>query len=349
LIILLRLASLFAILLMGTSLAAMTVDIPAAGLELIEVGDEWSFFRGTKAPSDPPDAWKEVDSDDSGWESGPSGFGYGDNDDATLLNDMEGSYVSVYIRKELIVLSPPDGGVLQLVIDYDDGFIAYLNGGLAASRHMPDEPPTFETEATNHEAGTPETISLGEASDLLRDGKNVLAIEGHNHGKDSSDFSLTLSLRIATDIVKDGETWIVGTGTITVSGAAPVPQTTSVTVNETTANLNPADGTWEGEITLSPGVNLVYAEALDADGAAVDTGTTQIVYIPPERRLGNRPDGPRLEVRDRRSSFRRKFSDAKVGCENWQGVSCSDQHRSAELGGNSDHPPGRRTPRGVAG
>ena len=63
---------------------------------LIEEGDEWRFFKGTE---EPPSVWNVLDFDDSSWETGPSGFGYGDNDDATMLSDMRDNYLSIYTRK----------------------------------------------------------------------------------------------------------------------------------------------------------------------------------------------------------------------------------------------------------
>jgi hypothetical protein len=226
-----------------------------------------------------------MDFDDAEWETGVSGFGYGDDDDATLLEDMEGSYVSVYIRKEFFV-SDASGGVLQLVTDYDDGFIAYLNGDFVASRHMPDEPIDFETLASSHDAGSPETINLGKTSDLLRPGRNVLAIEGHNTSVTSTDFSLIPALRTTTDIVRDAGVWIVGTETVLLTGATSIPQAASVTINGLDAEFNPADGSWQGEIPLSAGLNHVTVEALDAGMTVVDSLSAEILYIPPSRRLG---------------------------------------------------------------
>ena len=278
--------SVLALLTFTSSLLAMTVEIPAAGRTLIEVGEDWRFFRGETPPSDPPDAWKELDFPDSGWELGPSGFGYGDGDDATELTDMEDNYVSVYIRKEFTISSPIPEGALQLIIDYDDGFAAYLNSDFMDSRHMPPGTPDFQTEASSHEAGTPETLSLGKSSGLLREGKNVLAIEGHNAGAGSTDFSLIPSLRIVSDIARDGTAWVVTTETVVVSGTAPIPDTLSVKVNGDEADFDPPDGTWLAEVALSPGHNIVEAQALDAEMSVIDTGTVEIVYIPPDRRLG---------------------------------------------------------------
>ena len=147
------------------------VDEPSA---FISPGDDWRFFRGNLPPSDPPTAWRGPLFDDSSWETGPSGFGYGDNDDATELTEMQNGYLTVYIRKEFQVTEVTET-LLELVIDYDDGFVAYLNGTEIERQHLPAGEPTFETAATSHEAGEPETYTLGPASELLVEGRNVLA------------------------------------------------------------------------------------------------------------------------------------------------------------------------------
>jgi len=63
----------------------------AAPLPIVE-GDVWTYFKGTVEP--PPD-WNTINFDDSSWDSGPTGIGYGDGDDATVLSDMKGNYMSV--------------------------------------------------------------------------------------------------------------------------------------------------------------------------------------------------------------------------------------------------------------
>ena len=158
---------------------SMTYPDRLRGHGLVPAGAVWKFFRGQGPASTPADAWRQVDFDDARWEMGPAGFGFGDNDDATILNDMLGRYATVYIRKEFSVASVTPNAPVELTIDYDDGFIAYLNGKEVARRDMPAGAATYQTLASiSHEAGTPETINLGSAGDLLRVGKNVLAIEG---------------------------------------------------------------------------------------------------------------------------------------------------------------------------
>ena len=209
------LISLLGLLLFHSSACSMTIIAP---------GDTWRFFRGTEPPSVPADAWKEPNFNDSDWETGPSGFGYADSDDATVLNDMRNNYVTVYIRKEFPVslASLDPCAVVELVIDYDDGFIAYLNGGDEIERrHMPDGPATYTTLANSHEAGTPVTLPLGTVGALLNDGNNVLAIEGHNTTYSSTDFSLIPALRVVSDIVLTEDTTWSGTHILEDSVVVP--------------------------------------------------------------------------------------------------------------------------------
>lgn len=260
---------------------SMTIELGLGGLDLIEPGETWTFFRGTEAPSDPPDAWYEVDFNDADWETGESGFGYGDGDDETELDDMQDNYLAVYIRKEFTLDTVPASGQVVLEIDFDDGFIAYLNDDRAEERdHMPLGVATFETQASSHEAGTPERYSLGLASDVLVEGKNVLAIEGHNTSKGSTDFSLIPALRTSPDTARNGETWIVGTQTVTLNGSTDAPAAVSVTIDGASADFNSVDGTWSGEVSLEVGLNTIAVEALDAGAGVVDSGTAEVIYVP---------------------------------------------------------------------
>ncbi len=95
--------------------------LPLSYQTVIEKGAEWKYIVPT---SNQGDSWKNKGFDDSGWNTGMSGFGYGDNDDATILNNI----ISVYIRREFAVANLQDISSLVLSIDFDDGFVAYING-----------------------------------------------------------------------------------------------------------------------------------------------------------------------------------------------------------------------------
>jgi len=267
----------------GTIAQATTIDVDSGSpvSDLVSPGGAWKYFKGTEPPSNPPNAWNTIDFDDSHWQTGPGGFGFGDNDDATILDDMRNNYVSVYIRKEFSVSSPPADEVVRFEIDYDDGFIAYLNGREIARAHMAEGDAGYDTRAAStHEAGSPETFVLGTAGELLNEGVNVLAVQGHNSSASSSDFSLIPALRTASDIIRAGETWIMETDTVTLKGRDISREAASVLVDGTNADLNAFDRTWSIEISLVPGLNGITIKQLDTNANVVKTRTVEIMYIP---------------------------------------------------------------------
>ncbi|MBN2455051.1 MAG: metallophosphoesterase, partial [Sedimentisphaerales bacterium] len=168
---------------------------PEATLPIL-VGDAWKYFGGT---SEPPANWNDLNFDDSSWLQGATGIGYTDGDDATILSDMQNTYISVYARKEFNVPDPNAVYRLLFSMDYDDGFVAYLNGTEIARANVTGNPPDYNTPADDdHEAsggtnGSPvEYFEVDES--LLLSGTNVLAVQGHNKSISSSDFSLIPAL-----------------------------------------------------------------------------------------------------------------------------------------------------------
>ena len=186
----------------GTGLACAAPGgacAPLSGTPLpLYAGEEWRYFKGLV---EPPAAWKTLSFHDASWAHGPSGFGYGDGDDATILDDMQDGYRAVYIRKLFDVPDPQTIGGLALSIDYDDAYVAYLNGvEIARSSNIAGNPPSHTTSASSsHEAGVPEVIPLDPFLSLLLPGPNVLAVQGHNNGIGSADFSLIPELHACDD------------------------------------------------------------------------------------------------------------------------------------------------------
>ena len=106
----------------------LAASLPARDV-LVDLGSSWSFFRGRTPPSDPdPTAWRNPGFSDAAWERGDTGIGYGDDDDATVLEDMQNGYLTLYARKTFDVADPARISLLLLTIDFDDGFVCYING-----------------------------------------------------------------------------------------------------------------------------------------------------------------------------------------------------------------------------
>ncbi|WP_258103274.1 CotH kinase family protein [Marinoscillum sp. MHG1-6] len=139
----------------------------------------------------PASNWREVSYDDSAWSLGIGGFGYGDGDDSTELNNI----LSVFLRKEFTVIDKNEIEKLILHIDYDDAFVAFINGAeIARSPGLNDQYPASGTLSTSqHEAlmptgGSPEAFSIDPAN-LIISGTNVITVQVHNVDPTSSDLS----------------------------------------------------------------------------------------------------------------------------------------------------------------
>lgn len=174
---------------------------------VIDRGDQWRYRLGT---SEPPSNWRSIGFDDSGWYQGASGFGYGDNDDVTIVP----ATISLYVRKTFTVTDKTKISKALLHIDYDDAFVAYLNDveiaraniGTVGDQPAFNQPAITYREAQMYQGGEPDLFVLTDARSLFRDGKNVLAIQLHNSGTGSSDLSLIPFLSIGFTTPLSGST-----------------------------------------------------------------------------------------------------------------------------------------------
>jgi len=159
---------------------------PSQGNYIIKKNASWHYLAGAT----PPENWASANFDISTWKIGKAGFGYGDNDDTTVL-DMQKKFSSVYIRRSFKLDQPNDAHKLWLSISYDDAFILYLNGKEALRRGVEKGRGAKAKRITSHEAdGKFEFFDLKKYAGMLHKGNNVIAIEGHNVSLQSTDFTL---------------------------------------------------------------------------------------------------------------------------------------------------------------
>jgi len=163
--------------------------------------DHWETIISTGmtcrylVPSSPVDAsWADPGFDDSGWTFSTGGVGYGDNDDNTIISQA----ISVYCRYDFTLSSTDIISDLILDMDFDDGFVAYLNGTELARYNMGeigsattwDQASDGLHEASLYQGLTPDRYMLEQTVlDLLIAGSNTLALEVHNESTSSSDLS----------------------------------------------------------------------------------------------------------------------------------------------------------------
>ncbi len=153
---------------------------------LIADNETWSYFKGTQAS---PANWTSAAFSDAGWLTGKTGIGYGDSDDATVLDDMQNAYRTIFCRKKFAVADPAAIEKLMLAITYDDGFYAHLNGGTeVTSRNVTGK--GFDTDAGPAIEPTYEEIDItAQKGKLVAGSENLLAVQVHNSGIGSSDLS----------------------------------------------------------------------------------------------------------------------------------------------------------------
>ncbi|MFM2228721.1 MAG: hypothetical protein RL664_2064 [Bacteroidota bacterium] len=72
-----------------------------------------------------PSEWISPSFDDSAWSVGNGGFGFGDGDDGT---NIPTGNISVYHRIHFIINDWNEISKFILNMDYDDSYVAYLNG-----------------------------------------------------------------------------------------------------------------------------------------------------------------------------------------------------------------------------
>ena len=157
--------------------------------------------------------WAAPAFNDASWLSGRGGVGY----ETTSTNyapyisfDVQAEMYNnpltpgIYIRAPFTIAEDvPSYDSLSLQIQYDDGFVAYLNGvPVAASSNVPASPSWNAQTTTDHPDNLAEqfaSFDLTTHLDLLQTGENVLAIHGMNNGSSSSDFLISPRLIAATN------------------------------------------------------------------------------------------------------------------------------------------------------
>jgi tetratricopeptide (TPR) repeat protein len=135
---------------------------------LVAEGARWRYL--VAAPEAAPLGWTAPSFRDEAWNEGPSGFGYGGGDDATVLEPRRSD--AVHIRHRFVVEEPHRYRRLLLSLRVDGAYAAWLNGrevarGVAdAGRWMRRKPHVFIEHALDPR--------------LLQKGENLLALSARD-------------------------------------------------------------------------------------------------------------------------------------------------------------------------
>ena len=231
---------------------------------LVNQGDTFKYLIPTSEPSS---NWKSLGFNDVSWLEGSSGFGYNDGDDATIIPN---GTQSIYLRKTFTVTDVNTIASLILDMDYDDGFVAYINGSEIARANINGVPPNYNSgtiqdhEAQMYAGGAPERFMINNFNSILNTGENILTIQAHNISSNSSDFTLIPFLSAVFS-------------TPTSSGIAP-PAILGLTTNNLHTNFKISSNSETVSLTNATGtiVDQIITENLPPNtsiGVSIDSGT----------------------------------------------------------------------------
>ena len=263
-------------------------------IPIINFGANWSYFPG---PIEIPSNWNTTDFDDSDWFVGPTGIGYGDDDDITVIDPV----ISLYLRKTFQIENVNEIAHGLLHMDYDDGFVAYLNGvevvrenmGEAGTEVLPSDFAATNVEANIYRGLKPEKFFVENIAEYLQEGQNVLSIQVHNANENLADLTALpilsfyytnpplpnetseVTIRIQTDSYPEETSWtLVGVnGTQFFETVSPGSMTLQHSLYEWTFDVPTGDygitvtDTWGDGICCEDGVQVpVYNSGFESDG-----------------------------------------------------------------------------------
>ena len=161
----------------------------------VQSGDPWRYLDNG---SDQGTQWRQRSFNDSAWTTSGSEFGYGDDDEVTLINfgpDPSDRHITTYFRKTFKVNDVASHSSVVLDMIVDDAAVVYVNGIEVFRTNMPGGDINSETRAVSAVQNSNVVVSTDIDRNILVNGDNIIAVEVHQVSPDSSTLSFNLALR----------------------------------------------------------------------------------------------------------------------------------------------------------
>ena len=134
------------------------------------------YLKGKDASALPVN-WMNSNYIPTGWYSGNAPFWYGDGTSGTQLSDMQNTYSTVYLRSTFTAQNITELQDVQFSVNYNDGFIIWINGEEAFRMYAPADNPYNSFATAQHESGTNELFTLPARDLALIEGENLIAVQ----------------------------------------------------------------------------------------------------------------------------------------------------------------------------
>jgi len=184
-------------------------------IELVGFGTPMSYLDNTTDPGIPGVSWTASAFPDGLWPQGYYGVGYetaAPGANALLTTIVPAGTFSVFTRAHFDINDIAGVKRLYLGVDYDDGFVAWINGvEVARSSTMPGGGPAWDANAASHESSNGAVPNFGTLIEIsasaipaMHDGDNVLAIGVWNtNATTSTDLVLVPRLSMTFDWTRE--------------------------------------------------------------------------------------------------------------------------------------------------
>ena len=169
----------------------------ADNVTLFPMNATWQYYdQGDLTGTD----WKTTGNQVS-WQSGDGLFGYYSRYDGadvvTTLDygtDSDNKRPTYYFRKTVnLAVKPASDDVFMMTVNFDDGYIIYVNGQEVATKRLPSG-AAYTDYASAYGSDPYDTDVINIASSYFKKGENVIAVEVHNQSAKSSDIYFDASL-----------------------------------------------------------------------------------------------------------------------------------------------------------
>jgi len=189
-----------------TELSRLELLVRPAALVTTYVDRDFSW-QYEDSGSEAPASWAKPEFDALGWPEGYSPFGYGGAQERAVCNTVlrkgDPTIPTYYFRRFFDLDDLSAVNFLEFSIDFDDGFIMYLNGREIVRRNVAGSDYTTWASSVHNWSGdgaSPRnpwfTYRFGEEDlKILRCGANLLAVEVHQQSATSSDVLMQAVLR----------------------------------------------------------------------------------------------------------------------------------------------------------
>ena len=278
----------------------VTQTTPGTVLEAVVpfLATNWKYLdNGT----DQGTAWRAPGFVDTAWKTGTAELGYGDGDEATVVDDnptpgydavASDRYITTYFRKTFSVTDAHRVTNVAIYLKYDDAGIVYINGTQVLITPGLSSGAAFNALSSSSNENANLTVNLTLPASALVEGTNVVAVEIHQTLQSSSDISMDCKIELTKTVyagvlandsdadgdpmtavlvtnVTNGALTLNANGTFTYTPAAGFAGTDSFVYRASDGSLNSANTT--ATLTVIAGANQPPVVVADSYNGTEDT------------------------------------------------------------------------------